>query len=50
MLSDAGNGSELMLSNLWFNGELRSLAGPLKGEGAATAGGSCFRTGFRSAA
>jgi large subunit ribosomal protein L24 len=42
VLGDAASGTVLKLDNVWFNGELRSLAGPLKGEGAATIGGAQF--------
>ena len=33
VLADAASGSRLVLEKLEFNGELRSLAGPVKGEG-----------------
>ena len=33
MLADAGSGSRHTLEKLWFNGDMRSLAGPVKGEG-----------------
>ncbi len=36
------NAADLVLTKLWFNGELRSLAGPLRGEGAATVGGELY--------
>ena len=42
MLADAANGARAKLSGLWFNGEMRSLLGPFKGEGAATIGGELY--------
>lgn len=45
VLTDAGSGKTTILENLWFNGDLRSLAGPLKGEGAFTLGGELY--GYR---
>jgi uncharacterized protein involved in outer membrane biogenesis len=33
VLTDARNGEGVVLEKLWFNGELRSLFGPAKGEG-----------------
>jgi large subunit ribosomal protein L24 len=33
LVSDAGSGTRLRLDKLWFNGEVRSLLGPIKGEG-----------------
>jgi len=33
VLADARSGSSVILEKLWFKGELRSLAGPVKGEG-----------------
>ena len=41
-LTDAANGASMSLDRLWFNGEARSLIGPLKGEGAATIGGELY--------
>ena len=32
-LADAASASRLMLERFWFNGEIRSLTGPVKGEG-----------------
>ncbi|MGA2125194.1 MAG: AsmA family protein [Xanthobacteraceae bacterium] len=32
-LTEAGSGARLVLDGLWFRGELRSLLGPVKGEG-----------------
>ena len=42
VLSDAASGAEFQLDKLWFNGELRSLIGPIKGEGAATFNGALY--------
>ena len=42
-LADAANGASVTLDRLWFNGEARSLIGPLKGEGAVTIGGELIR-------
>lgn len=42
VLSDAASGAKLELDKVWFNGELRSLLGPIKGEGAATVGGALY--------
>ena len=47
-LTDAANGASVTLDRLWFNGEARSLIGPLKGEGAVTIGGELYP--FRIAA
>jgi uncharacterized protein involved in outer membrane biogenesis len=47
-LTDAANGASVTLDKLWFNGEARSLLGPLNGEGAATIGGDLYP--FRIAA
>jgi uncharacterized protein involved in outer membrane biogenesis len=41
-LSDARNGAALVVDKLWFNGELRSLAGPMKGEGGFNAAGERY--------
>ena len=41
-LTDAANGASVMLDKLWFNGEARSLLGPLSGEGATTIGGDLY--------
>src|ERR1019366_9935932 len=41
-LTDAANGARVTLDRLWFNGEVRSLIGPFKGEGAVTIGGALF--------
>src|SRR5262245_2291565 len=42
VLSDAANGANLTLGRVWFNGEARSLVGPVKGEGAVTVDGSLY--------
>jgi uncharacterized protein involved in outer membrane biogenesis len=42
ILADAANGAGVTLDRLSFNGEARSLIGPLKGEGAATIGGELY--------
>src|SRR5450830_482861 len=47
-LTDAANGASVTLDGLWFNGEVRSLVGPFKGEGAVTIGGELYP--FRIAA
>jgi hypothetical protein len=41
-LTDAANGASTTLDNLWFNGEARSLLGPVKGEGAVRLGGELY--------
>ena len=47
-LADAASGTSLTLDKLWFNGQARSLLGPVKGEGAVTVGGDLYP--FRIAA
>jgi hypothetical protein len=42
VLTDATSGSRLVLDQLDFKGDLRSLLGPLKGEGSFVAGGQHF--------
>ncbi len=42
VLKDQASGGTVVLSRLWFNGEVRSLAGPFKGEGAFVLGGKLF--------
>lgn len=42
VLSDARNGSRLVLEKLWFNGDVRSLAGPFKGDGAFVIAGELY--------
>lgn len=37
-LADAASGARFVLDRFWFNGDARSLAGPLKGEGGFLAG------------
>lgn len=41
-LSDAASGKRVALERIWFNGDVRSLLGPLKGEGAVSYGGALF--------
>ena len=45
---NAVTGSRTTLDNVWFNGDLRSLAGPFKGEGAFVTAGELY--GYRIAA
>lgn len=45
VLTDAASGARTVLEKMWFNGDLRSLAGPLKGEGAFVVGGELY--GYR---
>ncbi|MCF8477449.1 MAG: AsmA family protein, partial [Pseudolabrys sp.] len=40
--TDAASGTSVTLDNLWFNGEARSLIGPLKSEGAVKIGGELY--------
>jgi len=40
VLADAASGTSLTLGRVWFNGEARSLVGPVKGEGAVTVAGA----------
>jgi len=47
-LADAASGTTVSLQGLWFNGELRSLLGPAKGEGGFISAGE--RYGYRLAA
>ncbi|HKA80032.1 MAG TPA: AsmA family protein [Xanthobacteraceae bacterium] len=42
VLTDAASGSRLVLDKLEFNGELRSLVGPIKGEGSFLIGGQHY--------
>ena len=42
ILSDAASGSRLVLDKLEFKGELRSLAGPIKGEGSVVVAGQHY--------
>ena len=46
-LSDAASGSRVALSKLWFNGEVRALPGPIRGEGAFVMDGALY--GYRVA-
>ena len=41
-LRDAGSGASMVLDQLWFNGDMRSLAGPVKGEGAFVTSGQLY--------
>ena len=47
-LADAASGSHLMLDRLWFNGDVRSLSGPVRGEGAFVNSGNLY--GYRVSA
>ena len=42
VLADAASGTSLTLGRVWFNGEARSLVGPVKGEGAVTVAGALY--------
>jgi large subunit ribosomal protein L24 len=42
VLTDARSGSRLTLDKLWFNGDVRSLAGPFKGDGAFVVAGDLY--------
>ncbi len=42
VLTDATSGSRLVLDRLWFNGEVRSLSGPVRGEGAFVTAGNLY--------
>ena len=44
-LRDAGSGARVVLDQFWFNGDMRSLAGPVKGEGAFVTAGQLY--GYR---
>jgi large subunit ribosomal protein L24 len=41
-LSDAASSRQVQFERIWFNGDVRSLLGPLKGEGAFSYGGTLF--------
>ncbi|RKE67708.1 AsmA family protein [Pseudorhodoplanes sinuspersici] len=41
-LSDAASGTHATLSKLWFNGEVRALPGPIRGEGAFVLNGGLY--------
>src|SRR5262249_37145320 len=47
MLSDAASGTRTALEQFWFKGEVRSLIGPFKGEGAFVSAGQLY--GYRVA-
>jgi large subunit ribosomal protein L24 len=42
VLADARSGSRISLDKLWFTGDVRSLAGPFKGDGAFVTGGDLY--------
>ncbi|HET7850187.1 MAG TPA: AsmA family protein [Pseudolabrys sp.] len=42
VLKDAANGRNLVLDKVWFNGDARSLLGPVKGEGAFRLGDDLY--------
>jgi hypothetical protein len=42
LIEDAAGHNTYALEKLWFNGDLRSLAGPMKGEGAFVTGGELY--------
>jgi len=42
VLTDAAADASVTLEHVWFNGEARSLLGPIKGEGAANVGGDLY--------
>jgi large subunit ribosomal protein L24 len=42
VLTDSRNGSRTTLEKIWFNGDLRSLLGPFRGEGAFVVGGDLY--------
>ncbi len=41
-LTDSRSGSRISLDKLWFNGDVRSLAGPFRGEGAFVLAGDLY--------
>ncbi len=45
MLTDAGSGSRLVLQKLWFSGDIGSMLGPFRGNGAFVAGDELY--GYR---
>lgn len=45
VLTDAASGAHLLLQKFWFNGDVRSLAGPFAGQGAFVANDELF--GYR---
>ena len=42
VLLDAASGTRLVLDQLWFKGDIRSLVGPFKGEGAFVSSGQVY--------
>ena len=42
VVADTGSGSRFTFDKVWFNGDARSLAGPLRGEGAALFDGARY--------
>jgi uncharacterized protein YhdP len=42
VLADSRSGARISLDKLWFNGDVRSLAGPFKGDGAFVIGGDLY--------
>ena len=42
VLTDAASNSRLVLDKLWFRGQVRSLTGPFRGEGAFVSGGEIY--------
>ncbi|MEX0751413.1 MAG: AsmA family protein, partial [Xanthobacteraceae bacterium] len=42
-LTDTRSGSQLVLDKLWFDGDVRSLIGPFKGDGAFVIAGELYR-------
>ncbi len=42
VVRDAANGRDLVLDKVWFNGDARSLLGPIKGEGAFKLGDDLY--------
>jgi large subunit ribosomal protein L24 len=46
-LADAGSGTRTVLSKLWFNGDVKALPGPIRGEGAFVMDGALY--GYRIA-
>jgi hypothetical protein len=45
ILREAASGTRVVLDQLWFNGDMRSLAGPMSGEGAFVSSGQLY--GYR---
>jgi uncharacterized protein involved in outer membrane biogenesis len=41
-IRDAASGTRMVLDQLWFHGDMRSLAGPVKGEGAFVTSGQLY--------